>query len=103
MNVLVNCVVVTPVLVQEQPVPTLKRIQTAFGRERREGRLEGRLAEDVERGNNLGVGDLRTQIKHLWWSDPTTKLDLQTALRKLNENNQLNEELKEDDIRFPMQ
>ena len=103
-NVLVNCVVVTPVLVQDQPVSTLKRIQTEFGRKRREGRLAGHLAEDVERANNLGVGDLRSQIKNLWWSDPTTKLDLKTALRKLNENNtELNEDLNEDDIRFPMQ
>ena len=92
-NVLVNCVVVTPVLVQEQPVSTLQRIQTEFGGKRRE-----RRSEDVEMGKDLEVGHLSSQIQNLWWSDPTTQLDSQTVLRKLNENNEQN--LTQDDIRY---
>ena len=87
-NIIVNCLVVTPFMAQTDPMLVLKRLQKGFISERRGERLR-HISEDGERGNELGVGDLRSQIRKMWWKDPSEKLSIQTVKRNLIKNNKL--------------
>ena len=93
-NITVNCLVVTPFMVQIDPILVLKRLQEGFFSERSGERLR-HISEDGESGNEIGVGDLRSQIRKMWWKDPSEKLSIQTVKRNLIKNNKL--PMEEDD------
>lgn len=116
-NVIINCLVVTPFTVQTDPLQVLKRIQKDFGSEKtaEEKRdLQRRKSviknSDVETGSRpgsppseedsiplslsfmsipaqaLSTDSLRTEIRNMWWDDPTTKLEYDAVKMKLKEN-----------------
>ena len=116
-NVVVNCVVVTPFMVQTQPLKVLKRIQKQFGSEktndmkkslRRRTSLVRLVSKEDKAGDQVleveslaGLfvpkmdlfvdamlyDDLRNCIRQIWWEDPTTKLDVETVKKKLYQSN----------------
>ena len=107
-NVVVNCVVVTPFMDQTDPITELKRLKTEFGLEVTGETVplvrRSYIAGDVERGNKVGVGDLRSQVRHMWWAEPSVRLDMETVKDRLSQANKLSpgqdEEIVEENIRF---
>ena len=111
-NVIVNCIVVTPFMVQKETLKVLKDIEKEFSspqqtQSKRDSLRRRKSLYQMERGNSIDVvddyngvpipnsnvfvnqnisKDLREVIRLMWWENPTTKLDVEKVKNQLDQN-----------------